>query len=464
MGPDRESPREHAAPIARVGVLGLWHLGCVTAACLAESGLEVVAADPDPTVIAALAESHPPVAEPGLAELLMRETKSGRLTFHSLADHPLRNVDAVWIAFDTPVDDEDHADAEWVIAQAHSALLHAREEALVIVSSQLPLGSTSRLAERLARDGRDDLDFVCVPENLRLGEALSTFRSPDRFVAGVRGQRDRERLAPLLGRFSERIEWMGVESAEMTKHALNAFLATSVAFINEIGSMCEAVGADASEVSRGLKSDQRIGARAYLSPGDVFAGGTLARDIEALSRLAADKRLPAQLITGVAASNQAHRAWACRTLIALLSAEIEPFVPKTNADDGAPLRLLEDRRIAVWGLTYKPGTNTLRRSSALELCNWLHEHKARIRVHDPAVDVLPDGEAGYLELCDSALAAAQGADALILCTPWPEYRDVDPQELISAMQRPIVIDAGGHLRSSVASLPSIRYAQVGTRQ
>lgn len=460
---DRESPGDRTPAIARVGVLGLWHLGCVTAACLAESGLEVVGTDPDPAVITALADELPPVAEPGLAELLGAGLASGRLSFRNLVDDPLRDVDAVWIAFDTPVDDEDRADADRVIAQAYAALLNAGAGALVIVSSQLPVGSTARLAERLARDGRDDLGFACVPENLRLGEALSTFRSPDRFVAGVRQQQNRDRLAPLLERFSERIEWMGIESAEMTKHALNAFLATSVAYINEIGSLCEAVGADASEVSRGLRSDGRIGARAYLTPGDVFAGGTLARDVQALSRIADDERLPASLIAGVAASNDAHRAWARRALLAQLEADADSSAPESSADAGGDRRLLEDRRIAVWGLTYKPGTDTLRRSSALELCAWLHEHKARVRAHDPAVGAVPDAAAGKLELCETALAAVQGADALVLCTPWPEYREVDPHELAAAMRRPIVIDAGGHLRSCVAALPSIRYAQVGTR-
>ena len=136
----------------------------------------------------------------------------------------------------------------------------------------------------MADAGRDDLRFACVPENLRLGRALQTFRSPDRFVAGVRSDEDRARLAAVLERFGSPIEWMGVESAEMTKHALNAFLATSVAFINEVAAICEAVGADASDVARGLKSEERIGPRAYLAPGDAFAGGTLARDIRFLSR------------------------------------------------------------------------------------------------------------------------------------------------------------------------------------
>ena len=153
---------------------------------------------------------------------------------------------------------------------------------------------------------------------------------------------------------------MGVESAEMTKHALNAFLATSVAFINEVAAICEGVGADASDVARGLKSEERIGPRAYLAPGDAFAGGTLARDIRFLSGLARDQGLPAEVVEGVAASNAEHRNWSRRALSRLFAA---------SSGNGAAG--LADRRIAVWGLTYKPGTNTLRRSSALELCRWL---------------------------------------------------------------------------------------------
>ena len=180
----------------------------------------------------------------------------------------------------------------------------SREDALVLVSSQLPVGSVAELAARCAaRRGQDDLRFACVPENLRLGQALESFRAPDRVVVGVRCERDRLAVAELLAPLNFRIEWMGVESAEMTKHALNGFLATSVAFINEVAAVCESVGADAAEVSRGLKSESRIGPRAYLAPGDSFAGGTLARDIVFLRELAARHALPSDVFTGVERGN-----------------------------------------------------------------------------------------------------------------------------------------------------------------
>lgn len=444
---DGSSPAGGEAESPRVGVLGLWHLGCVTAACLAEAGFEVVAVDPDSGVVAALRSGRPPVAEPGLAELIAQGQSAGRLRFEVPGADAFSGVDVLWAAFDTPVDEEDRADSELVIGQVEETLPHLPAGTLVVASSQLPVGSVARLEALAAAAGREDLRFACVPENLRLGKALESFRSPERFVAGVRDAESRKLLARLLSAFTDRIEWMGVESAEMTKHALNGFLATSVAYINEIAVLCELVGADASEVSRGLKSDVRIGPRSYLGPGDAFAGGTLARDISSLRKLAEEHGTRVELIAGVAASNDAHRQWARRALTDLL-----------GADGG-----LRDKRVTVWGLAYKPGTDTLRRSSALELCRWLAAQGVTVRAHDPAVSRLPEADADQVELCDSALAAAREADAVVVCTAWPEYREIDAAELREAMRRPVVLDAAGHVDASLGADPAVEYARVGVR-
>lgn len=440
-------PRQQESKIA---VVGLWHLGVVIAACLAEAGFSVIGLDPDAEVAAGLSEDRPPVDEPGLAELLRDMRNAGRLTFATPSADAIGAAGVVWIAFDTPVDDEDRADVEWVLDNSFEVLARAAAGALVVVSAQLPVGSAASLRRRLADAGRDDLRFACVPENLRLGRALQTFRSPDRFVAGVASDDDRTRLAAVLERFGSPIEWMGVESAEMTKHALNAFLATSVAFINEVAAICERVGADASDVARGLKSEDRIGPGAYLAPGDAFAGGTLARDIRFLSRVAREQGLPAEVVEGVAASNAEHRNWSRRALTRLFPAS------SGNGQHG-----LADRRIAVWGLTYKPGTNTLRRSSALELCRWLASERASVQAYDPAISALPAGEPGGIELAESPIAAVQGAAALVVCTPWPEFRQVPADEIASSMVDPIVLDPGGHLRETLGQAVSVRYVRVG---
>jgi UDPglucose 6-dehydrogenase len=430
-----------------IGVIGLWHLGSVTAACLADAGHDVIGVDPDPLVVKELLGGRPPVSEPGLSELLARNAP--RLSFTG-EPRALAEARCAWVTFDTPVDDEDNADVEWVLARSVELLAELPANALAIVSSQLPAGSIAELRVRCAvRRDKDDLRFACVPENLRLGQALESFRAPDRIVAGVRDEQDRNELAELLAPFSDEVQWMRVESAEMTKHALNGFLATSVAFINEVAEICESVGADAEEVSRGLKSERRIGPGAYLLPGDAFAGGTLARDVGFLRELARHRGLPAHVLAGVADGNAAHRHWTRRKLLALLG------------DSAAHGPALADRRVAIWGLTYKPGTDTLRRSSAIELCRWLVEVGATVRAHDPAVSALPPDLDGRVELCSDPLEAARGAEALVICTAWPSYLEVSVEETISVLAQAHVIDPAGALHGSMSSYPEVSYVRVG---
>ncbi len=432
-------------------MVGLWHLGSVTAACLAEAGYDVIGVDPDASVVEELHQGHPPVSEPGLPELLTRE--AARLRF-SADPNALAGAGYAWVTFDTPVDDDDRADVEWVLDRAEELLAPLADGALVIVSSQLPVGSVAELQARCAtRRGAQSLRFACVPENLRLGSALESFRAPDRIVAGVCCEQDRGELAELLAPFGAEVEWMRVESAEMTKHALNGFLATSVAFINEVAAICEAVGADAAEVSRGLKSERRIGPRAYLGPGDAFAGGTLARDISFLRELAQRHGLPDDVFAGVASGNTAHKSWAQRKLVELLGAQ-------GGEEEGA----LSGATIGVWGLTYKPGTDTLRRSSAVELCRWLSAEGATVRAHDPAVTSLPAALDAEIGLCETPLEAAENASALVVCTAWPEYREVPAEQLMSVLRTPLVIDAAGFLAQSLGVEPGLRYARVGSSQ
>jgi UDPglucose 6-dehydrogenase len=268
------------------------------------------------------------------------------------------------------------------------------------------------------------------------------FRQPDRVVVGVRQQADRAKVSALLGPFTDQVEWMSVESAEMTKHALNAFLAMSVAFANEVGALCEVTGADAKEVERGLKSESRIGRRAYLAPGAAFAGGTLARDLQFLAEQGVRHHRPTLLLSAVRDSNEGHRLWAERRL------QLE-------------LGELRGRTIAVWGLTYKPGTDTLRRSSSVTLCRRLSEAGARVRAHDPAVHALPADLQSCIELVSSPLDAVAGASALVVATEWPDYRAVAVEAVVRAMAEPCVVDAGRFLAASLGADSRVRYATVG---
>jgi UDPglucose 6-dehydrogenase len=427
-----------------VAVLGLWHLGSVTAACLARAGHDVAAWDPDPAVVARLAEGRAPIAEPGLDDLLARGLAAGRLRFTAAVADAVGGADVIWIAFDTPVDDEDCADVEAVMVHVGAALPHVKDGALMVSSSQLPVGSVARIERQFAAlsTGRT-VGFACAPENLRLGKAIQVFTQPDRIVAGVRNERDRARFAALMSQITDRVIWMSVESAEMTKHAINAFLATSVAFINELAALCEAVGADAKDVERGLKSDQRIGPGAYLSPGAAFAGGTLARDLALIETRAQSLGVSTPIVRGVRQSNREHAQWTHRTL-------------------GQMLAPVAGRRISVWGLTYKPGTDTLRRSLSVELCRQLAKEGATVTAFDPAVRSLPEDLRGILTLAGDALTAAAGAEAIVIGTEWPMLREIPADRLVPAMARPIVIDPNRFLAGTLGADPRIHYVAVGT--
>ena len=356
-----------------VCVLGLWHLGTVTAACLASAGHDVTGLDDDAARIERLRAGNAPLFEPGLDDLLAAGLSAGTLHF-SADPADASAADVVWITCDTPVDEADNADMEFVVQQAASVFPFLNDGTLVLVSSQVPVGTTRRLERAYGIAFPDRVvEFAYSPENLRLGKAIAAFSEPDRVVVGVRLAFGRRRAAALFEPVTSRIEWMSVESAEMTKHALNAFLATSVTFINEIAPLCEQVGADAAEVERGLKTEARIGPRAYLSPGGAFAGGTLARDIVFLTGLGqAHHRPDAPDFVGQGEQRRITATGPPRRLADLLGT-------------------LSGRTIAVWGLTYKPGTDTLRRSSAVELCRRLCRAGRERRAHDPGRHVAAAG-------------------------------------------------------------------------
>lgn len=427
----------------RVCACGLWHLGAVTAACLASAGHDVTGIDRDGRVVDNLSAGTPPVFEPGLEDLIKAGIASGRLHFTTDVAR-VADADVIWITADTPVDENDRADVDTIVSAVEQLFPHIRDGALLIISSQVPVGTTSRLQAIFeAGAGGRQVRFAYAPENLRLGKAIDVFTRPDRVVVGVRASEDRTRIAELFRPFTDRIEWMSVESAEMTKHALNAFLATSVTFINEVATICEQVGADASEVERGLKSDIRIGPRAYLSPGGAFAGGTLARDVTFLSQLGADRGVSTQLLTAVRQSNDTHSHWPRRRLTDLFGS-------------------VTGRIVGVWGLTYKPGTDTLRRSSAIELCRWLIGEGAIVRAHDPVVRQLPPDLADATRLSTEPLAAIDGAAALVVATGWPEYRGVDAGQVVNRMAGNLVLDANGFLATTLGQHPALRYLRVGT--
>ena len=422
-----------------VTVFGLWHLGCVTAACSAAVGNRVVGLDLDQAVIDDLKRGKPPISEPGLAELIAAETSTGRLSFTTDPAEALRDVGVVWVAFDTPVNERDEADVAFVRQMLDRIGPSIRPGTIVLVSSQVPVGFTRGL-QKTAWGG--NLHFACSPENLRLGKALEVFRHPERVILGVSDETIKPKLAELFAPFSKNIEWMSIESAEMTKHAINAFLATSVTFANELARLCEAVGADAKQVERGLKSEGRIGPKAYVAPGGAFAGGTLARDLRFLTGFGKQFGVQTPLFEGVIASNDKHKSWTRDKVRQMLADVDKPAV-------------------AVLGLTYKPGTDTLRRSTSVELCRWMKEQGYRVTAHDPAVRGLPEDLSSVIELTPDVASTLLGSDLAVIATEWPEYRSLGAQDFLGAMRRPAVIDPNWFLSDVLSGERKIHYVTTG---
>jgi UDPglucose 6-dehydrogenase len=428
--------------MARIAVVGLWHLGCVVSAALASLGHIVSATDFDNEVVRNLQRGVPPVYEPGLAELMALQISKRKLAFLSSCSEAFANAEYIFITFDTPVDENDQSDLTPVETALDAISVHARSEVQIVVMSQVPVGTCQRLRVRL-REHAPGLSFTLLyqPENLRLGEALKTFLHPDLIIVGSEDELAAERFLRLYEGIEAPRLAMSWNSAEMAKHALNAFLAASISFINELADLAEATRADVRDVVRALRLDRRIGPHAFLSPGAGFSGGTLARDIQTLRLLG--KRLgctTCQLDATVAVNTGR---------LPSIAAKIHRLCGEAKGS-----------RVGLLGLTYKPGTDTLRRSNALALTHLLTQLGSKVHAFDPHVSELPAGIEGIV-LCSDPYEVAQGARAIVVMTPWPEFKKVDFARLASVMQQPLIIDVPNCLDESEIRSAGLHYVGTG---
>jgi UDPglucose 6-dehydrogenase len=425
-----------------VCVVGLWHLGCVASACLAELGLRSRGFDPDPDVVRGLLLGKPPLFEPGLEELIARNMAAGRLSFHPGLSEALRDADVALVAFDTPVDEHDESDLTPIVRAIDEVAEHANPGTLVVVSSQVPIGTSDDLEARLRRAAPDKgLAVAYCPENLNLGRAIATYMTPERLVIGADDPAVAERVSTLFSGIPAPRLMMSRRSAEMAKHALNSYLATSVSFINEVADLCETTGADVRDVIQALRTDSRIGPRAFLAPGLGFAGGTLARDIQVLRRQGVGGGRPTPLLDAVLTVNRSRLGFVRDRLL-------------------AHFRSLPGLTIAMLGLTYKPGTSTLRRSTSVAIARDLIGHGCQVRAFDPAAE-RDDSMLSGIDLCRDVYEAARDVDALVIATEWPEFREVDFARLKRTMRQPVVIDCKNHLTGCRLPEAGFRYIAVG---
>ena len=428
----------------KVCVIGLWHLGSVTAACLAELGYSVVGVDEGTARIDKLNAGAAPLFEPGLDALLQQGLANGRLRFTTNYAAGLRGSQYVLLAYDTPVNDQDQVDLAGIYAGAHQIARHLENDAVVIVHSQVPVGTCEQIESVIvAADPMRTFGVACVPENLRLGKALECFRKPAMIVIGSNQKGTIDRVEAFYSMLACQKVRMNLRSAEMTKHAINSYLATCISYINELANLCDAVGANASTVSAALRMDERVSPRAPLLPGGLgFAGATLARDLRALQALGKRVAHPTYLFDAVLEVNEEQKRIVCQRLSSLFGS-------------------LERLTVGILGLTYKTGTSTLRRSAAIEIARGLKSAGATVKGYDPkaAIEELR-GEDG-IQFCSSAEEVAANSDALVIVTEWPEFKDLDFATLGFRMKHRVMIDTKNLLEPDRLRALGYTYSDIG---
>lgn len=428
-------------------MIGAGYVGLVSAACFSEFGWTVTCVDNDPDRLAQMAEGKSPIYEPGLDELMTRNMKSDRLKFSGELGAAVAEADVVFLAVGTPMRRGDgYADLSYVFGAVEELAPHLQGFTVITTKSTVPVG-TSRDIENRLKELRPDAEYaVCSnPEFLREGSAIQDFTHPDRVLVGVDDARARDVMGELYKPLSLRnapVVFVSRESAELAKYAANAFLAMKISFINEIADLCEEVGANVQEVASAIGKDRRIGDK-FLHPGPGYGGSCFPKDVSAIIRTAREARAPLSLIEQVQTVND-ERKIAMATRIERLA--------------GGTVR---DKVIAVLGVTFKPNTDDMRDAPSLVIIPMLQERGATVRAYDPKGRKYAESLLPGVTWCDSALATADGADALVVLTEWNEFRALNLAEAKSRMKGDVLADLRNIFNPRTAIAAGFRYDSVG---
>jgi len=444
----------------RICMVGTGYVGLVTGTCFANSGNDVTCLDIDQQKINKLNQGISPIYEPGLDELIQRNVKSGRLHFTTDKETAYRRAELIFICVGTPSDESGHADLKYVLAAAGDigdAIENApgdtggdpddRRAKIIIVKSTVPVGTNDKVRAAISERTNKPFRMASNPEFLKEGAAINDFQKPDRVVIGVDDKGAGDRLRDLYDPFVRQgnpIFIMDIHSAEMVKYAANAMLATKISFINEIANLCEAYGADVDEVRRGMCSDRRIGNQ-FLYPGLGYGGSCFPKDVLACISMGTDKGTPTELLSSVHDVNQAQR----RAFIAKLD---------THFGQGG----LKGKRIGVWGIAFKPGTDDIREAPAITIIQYLLEQGATVAAHDPVAHETAHGVFGdKITYCENDLDVLDKADALIICTDWAEFRHPDFERMAERMNAPVIFDGRNLYRLETMREYGFTYYSVG---
>jgi UDPglucose 6-dehydrogenase len=436
----------------KVGVIGVGHVGLVTAACFADLGHDVVGMDDDEAKVARLNRGELPFYEEGLAELVAAAMGSGRLRITSEAAAAIQGADAVFICVGTPSREDGAPNLAFVQAAADAVAIHATGPVVVAEKSTVPVRTGERIRHALnlrsqARGGGMYHDVVSNPEFLQEGTAVHDTLRPDRIVVGADSERAHEIMRrlyqPLLDRHDCPYVATDVRTAELIKHASNAFLATKISFINSVARVCELAGADVATVADAMGYDPRIG-RAFLNAGLGYGGSCFPKDVTAFIHIAAELGYDFGILRETDRANREAKQWPLTQLRRLL----------WN---------LADKQIAVLGVAFKPGTDDVRDAPALEVIDALLAEGASVRLHDPvALDHVRD-RYPTARCCDKAEDALSGAHAVVVCTEWDEYRAVSPERLAELLEYPIVVDARHVWPAAALRAAGLTVASVGSQ-
>jgi len=424
----------------KIGVIGLWHLGCIVSVSWSKLGYHVTGFDHNEKRIQNLQNGIPPIFEPDLEKLTGENIRNKTLNYSSDVKS-LSECDFIFLCYDTPVRDDDSSDTSILEKSVEDIVQVMKDNSILIISSQSPVGYCSQLREKM-KSYNNTIDLAYSPENLRLGEAINCYLNPGRIILGTTDKDTELKCTELFNKISDDIIKMSLESAEMVKHGINSFLSMSIVFTNHLADICEDKGARIDDVVRGMKSDVRIGSKAYLAPGIGFSGGTLGRDLKVLDLVNNESKGFAKIFGTIHEFNNERK-------YAILN-KVDKI-----------LKGIEGKSLGILGLTYKPGTSTLRRSLPLEIVQLFLSKKAIIKVYDPKADYAELSHNPDFGIAENIQDAVRDSDILILLTEWDEFKKFDWSSVASLMKNKIFFDAKNVFDESKMSKFGFKYYSIG---
>lgn len=428
-------------------MIGTGYVGLVAGVCFAESGNEVVCADVDPEKIAKLSKGESPIYERGLEDLLDRNLKEGRLKFTTQLDEAVPQAEVVFIAVGTPPGPDGAADLTNIYEVARKIACLIQPNVIIVMKSTVPVGTTEQIRDLIKAETQVPFEIAMNPEFMKEGAAVDDFMKPDRVVLGVESERAARVMKELYEPFvrtEKPILVMALRSAEMTKYAANAMLATKISYINEIANLCEKLGADVNDVRRGIGFDSRIGFQ-FLFPGIGYGGSCFPKDLDALVRTARDSGYEPRVLAAVQAVNQDQRRWMIERVLGHFAGKFED-------------------PIAVWGLAFKPQTDDVREAPGVEIVSGLLQAGAVIRAYDPVATKNAEAVFGNRVLfCETAYEALGGAAGLVINTEWNEFRRPSFDKMKRLMKKPVIFDGRNLYDPQTMTEQGFTYYSVGRK-